>query len=364
MNKKIVLLLFVVAAVAFGGACVFLIGQVRSMRAREQAAAAVAQAETAASAFQEDRIKSVERDRVRVQKQNEDLSELARNLRASEARQASNAVALAQRLKATSTNGGIATETDAGFGGKGMGDMMGKMMKDPAMREMIRSQQKTMMKSMYGSLFKDLNLPADQQKKLTDLLLDAQMAGVEGAGDMFGGETGARTNAIAAIAEKQKSNQEQVKALLGEEKFKQYEEYQSSLGDRMVLNQFQQQNEDSETALRDDQMKRLVAMMKEERTKTPPIISEDPAKSAESLTQILDNAALDRQFAWQEDHNRRVLERAGEVLSAEQLKEFADFQKAQMEMQKLGLKMAREMFGGAKEAPPGNVPVIVLPEIR
>jgi hypothetical protein len=77
-----------------------------------------------------------------------------------------------------------------------------------------------------------------------------------------------------------------------------------------------------------------------------------------------DQATLDRHFAWQEEHSKRVLERAAGVLTPEQLKEFAEFQKSQMEMQKLGLKMAKEMFGGGKDATPGRVDEIVQPAVK
>ena len=62
------------------------------------------------------------------------------------------------------------------FGGDGESENpMEKMMKDPAMKEMIRQQSKTMMNKMYGELFKEIRLPADQKDKFLSLLLDNQM---------------------------------------------------------------------------------------------------------------------------------------------------------------------------------------------
>ena len=57
---------------------------------------------------------------------------------------------------------------------------------------------------------------------------------------------------------------------------------------------------------------------------------------------------LDKQFQWQSDLNQRVAERAGQVLTPAQLKEFTDFQTQQANLQKASMKMAREMFGGGK----------------
>ena len=346
MNKKIVLF-SVATAVVLGAGCALLWQQLKSVKQRERAAASAAQAEGAARVLHEDRLNEAEQGRERVDKQNKELAELATTLRSAEAKQASNVTALTRQLKAGTTNAAGSAEGEAGAG-MVMGVDFTRMMKDPAMKEMIRNQSKTMMKTMYGPLFKELNLPADQQKKLTDLLIDAQMSGVENAGDMFGGEAGAKTNAFNAVAEAQKKMGEDIKSLLGEEKYAQYEEYQKSLSDRMVLNQFQQQTAGTDTALRDEQLKQLVQVMKEEREKAPPVISEDSSKTADSLSRMMNAEMMEQQFKWQEEYNKRVFERAGKVLTPEQLKEFAEFQEQQSNMQKLGLRMAREMFGGDK----------------
>src|SRR5262249_39877618 len=173
-----------------------------------------------------------------------------------------------------------------------------------------------------------------------------QMAGMENVGDLFKGEDGARTNAVNALAERQKATQAQIKAFLGDEKYAQYEDYQKTLSDRMVLNQFQEQSAGTDTALRDEQKQQLMALVKEERARTPPIIDQDPTMTAENLQKIFNSELFDKQMQWQEDLNKRVLERAGAILSPEQLKEYTEFQASQLNMQRFGMKMAREMFKG------------------
>ena len=286
----------------------------------------------------------------RVEAQNRELAGLAHNLRNSEALQASNVAALVKQIKTSGTNAADGTNFGALGGGQGMGEMFQKMMNDPAMKEMIRSQQKTMMKSMYGGLFKELNLSAEQQKQFSDLLLDSQMSVVESAGDLSKGEGEARTNAVNAIAEKQKATQAQIKALLGDENYAKYEDYQKTVQDRMVLSQFQQQAAGTETALRDEQMQGLIALIKEERARTSPVIDDDPSKTAENLQKVFNSELFEKQMQWQEDLNKRVLSRAGGLLTPEQLKEYAEFQESQYNMMRMGMKMAREMFKG-KDAP-------------
>jgi hypothetical protein len=358
MNRKIILVLSAAAAIALGAACVVLLLVSNAQRQRDRAIAAeAAAAEAAARAADTERLRESERDRSRAEKQNKELAELAQNLRQSEAKQASNVAALVKQMKVSGKNAPDDGTSAALGGGQGMGEMFQKMMNDPAMKEMLRSQQKSMMKSMYGSLFKELNLSADQQKQLTDLLLDSQMAGMENVGDLFKGEETSRTNAVNALAEKQKATQAQIKALLGDEKYAQYEDYQKTISDRMVLNQFQQQAAGTETALRDEQMQGLVALIKEERTRIPPIIDDDLGKAAESLQKVFNAELFDKQMQWQEDLNKRVLGRAGTVLTPEQLKEYAEFQESQFNMMKLGMKMAREMFKGKDGPQLPDVPV-------
>jgi hypothetical protein len=182
------------------------------------------------------------------------------------------------------------------------------------------------------------------------------MSQVDGAADMFSADGAIKTNAIADITARQQASQEQVKALLGEEKYAVYEDYQKSMGDRMVLNQFQQQSDGTETALRDEQMKQLVQVMKEERTRIPPVFSDNPSKAGESLSKMMNQELMDQQFKWQEDFGKRVADRAAQILSPEQAKEFSEFQSQQLNMQKLGLKMAREMFKPGTGANPSPTP--------
>ena len=77
------------------------------------------------------------------------------------------------------------------------------------------------------------------------------------------------------------------------------------------------------------------------------------------FTKLLTDETMDRQFEWQADLNRRVLERAGPILAPEQLKELTDFQAQQLNMQKMSMKMASEMFGNGQT--PANVNVLVAP---
>jgi hypothetical protein len=201
---------------------------------------------------------------------------------------------------------------------------------------------------MYGPMFKELNLPPDQQKQLSDLLLDSQMNTMDDAVNLFSGDGTLKTNAINALTEKQKATTDQIKALLGDEKYAQYQDYRKSMGDRTMLTQFQDEFAGSDTTLTADQYKQLIQFMKEERTKTPPVFGNDQETDPAALAKFMDAEAQEQQFQWQENFNKRVLDRAATVLTPQQLKEWTEFQAQQVTMQKLSLKMAAEMFKGGK----------------
>jgi hypothetical protein len=222
------------------------------------------------------------------------------------------------------------------------------MMKDPAMKEMMHAQQRTMVNMMYRDLFQEWGLTAEQQEQFTGLLLDDQMRAV----DLFTGEDRPASGTSEQLTEIKKENEERIKALLGDEKFSQYQEYSRGMGDRMQLRQFKEQLAGGDAALQDEQVKQLFQVMKEERVNTPPLFAESGSPSLKDLQAFRSQEIMDKQFEAQEEFNQRVLARAEQILGPEQLKQFVEFQKAQLQMQKFGMKMATEMFGGEAPVPP------------
>ena len=86
--------------------------------------------------------------------------------------------------------------------------------------------------------------------------------------------------------------------------------------------------------------------MQEEKAKVPPVIPTDNTQMPRKEMFTPEN--LDKQMQWMDDYNGRVLERAEQILTPEQLAQYRQFQDQQTSMQKFGLKMAREMFGQGK----------------
>jgi len=145
----------------------------------------------------------------------------------------------------------------------------------------------------------------------------------------------------------------------GNDWLSQYQDYRQTMTERRELDQFKQQLEGGKTPLQDEQVKSLLQVMREEKEKVPPIFPGNGAEMSPDFGKLLTDETMDRRFEWQADMNRRVLERAGPILAPEQLKELTDFQAQQLNLQKMSMRMAREMFGNGQT--PADANVLVAP---
>jgi hypothetical protein len=66
--------------------------------------------------------------------------------------------------------------------------------------------------------------------------------------------------------------------------------------------------------------------------------------------------AMEKVLQQQIDLNARVLERSRGILSQEQFDQLASFQTGQINMQRMGIQMARKMMGGAEPGAAAPVP--------
>jgi len=353
---KILVGVLALGTLALGILCGVQWKQLRATAARARAVEAALRADAESREAQAARVKALERVNQRLEGQVQQFVSVTASLRSNEVRHSSNINLWSDQMRAAGqtagTNGGAGSD---GVFGKGMGEMLGKMMKDPAMREMMREQQKVAINMMYAGLFKDLNLSPEEKDKFKALLTDAQMRNIENAQGLFGDKKeGALEDTQKLAADAKNQTDADLKALLGDERFALYEDYQKNLGERMQLDQFKSRLAAENLPLQDEQTAHLLQIMKEEKAAVPPVIPTDNTQFPTKELMTAEN--LDKQLAWMEDYNRRVLDRAGQVLTPQQLKQYREFQEQQASMQKLGLNMARQMFGSGKTAGPASPP--------
>lgn len=236
----------------------------------------------------------------------------------------------------------------------GFGKFLSRMMEDPETRAFIREQQRLMVNQLYGPLIQQLGLTPEEAKKFKELLLDNQMKGAERAGSLFGGGFSTnQTEAINALSAAQKEFDEQMKAFLGDARYAQYTDYQQTLQERTQLSLFRQQNPSGQDALNDQQVEQLLTIMAEEKKNVAAAIGEPLAGTGQDEADVqamLSGDAMEKLLQAQENVNQRVYERARGVLSQAQLEAFGQFQTNQLQMMRMGISMARKLFGPDKTA--------------
>ena len=233
----------------------------------------------------------------------------------------------------------------------GLAEMISKMMQDPDTRKVLRDQQRIMMDQMYAPLVKKMGLTPDEATQFKDLLADNTMKASEAASSMFGGQPSTNhTETLNALTASQKTFDEQVKTFLGDDRYAQYKDYQETVSERTLLNQFKLQA-GSDYNLNDQQTEAMLTFMKEEQksvaaTTGLPLgqTDKDPAK----LQALVSGDKVDELIAAQDTVGQRVYDRARTILSADQLDTWAEDQTNRMQMMRMGMNMARKMFA------PGN----------
>ena len=255
MQKTLIGVLAVTTA-ALAVACAVQWKQLQSTKEKARAMEEALRVENQGRDEQLLRMKELQRKSERLEQQMEQFVTLTTTLRANEARQTSNITSMAEQIQAVRAGAagnqkGATGESTDGPLSQGMGEMIAKMMKDPDMREMMRGQQKAAINMMYSGLFKELNLSAEEKEKLMDTLTEAQLKQMENAQALFGQDgSGSGEGPTKSIEDSKKEMDAEIKGLLGEERFAQYEDYQKSVGERVQINQLKNHLEAQNLPLR------------------------------------------------------------------------------------------------------------------
>ncbi len=236
--------------------------------------------------------------------------------------------------------------------GNGMMEGIAKMFSTEDGKKMMRSQMAMGLKMQYGGLAKDLKLDPKVADQVMALLGDRQAALTEATFSAMknGMLDEAAAKDIAAKSEAlQKDYDEKLKVVLGEQGASQLKDYERTLGDRMMLTMHDQQFSAAGAPLEQAQRDSLLQIMKDERLKTPatPFDAANSGDSSKAFAAMRDDAAVEKWLKQEEDYQQRVLQAAPNTLNPDQVNALRDSFKQQLEMQRFGVKMGKEMFGGA-----------------
>ena len=195
-------------------------------------------------------------------------------------------------------------------------DITDELMKSPDGAAALRNMQKNSVLTLYGDLIRQLQLNPQEADQLIALLTDAQMKSLE-VSRTSAGQTMIKNNTMAS----RKETEDSILALLGQDRFAQYQEYQRNFPEHMSISQLRSQLAVMGNPLpTEGQEKKLFAAMMEEKNIIPrPTLQ--TSRSPDDFRQ--------QNMQWTDDYDRRVLERAATILSPEQFAIFQDRQQQQ-----------------------------------
>src|SRR5262249_21307231 len=155
-----------------------------------------------------------------------------------------------------------------------------------------------------------------------------------------------RAEAMQKIAEQQKEREQQMKEVLGDEKFAQLQDYNQTVGERMMLEQFGRDVE-----VTPEQKEQLLGIVLEEKKNMQINLGAEALNANKDPQSVISSPELmEKMLTQQKQVNERVLERASTVLTADQVRKLGPLLDSQIEMQRAGAKMAQQMFGGSGNA--------------
>ena len=230
--------------------------------------------------------------------------------------------------------------------GKSMMKSMAEVMTDPAMKDVMRQQQRIALKGMYGDLFSELGLTPEDEDTMMELLLDKQMVNMDlGMQMMTGSLSQEERKAVGEqIVESIASIDAEIEEFLGPETFASYELFVDSQQERMQLNAFKNSLRNSEEPLSFEAEEQLMNAMYETRKNFD--FSTDFGTEANPNPEAwlgFNEEAADQMISEMRRLNEQIAGKAASILSPGQLEAFRGAQENQVRMQEMGIRMGLQM---------------------
>lgn len=230
-----------------------------------------------------------------------------------------------------------------------------EIFKNKDMKDMIKNQQKAVLGPMidknYARLFSDLHLTPDQASALKDMILNKQMDAAELGLSMFSSDAES-TNRAALTDQIKKSSDAadaQIKDFLGDDNFAQFQAYEKTMAERMVVSGLKDQLASGSSPLTDTQEQQLVQAMTEERQNFKFTTDlGDKSKFNGDFTSMFTEGRMNTYFQELDQLDQQYQARAQSILSADQLTTFSKYVNSQQSLQKAGMQMAVRMFAPSK----------------
>jgi hypothetical protein len=216
-----------------------------------------------------------------------------------------------------------------------------------AFEKMMRTNMRANNKRLYADIGEKLGLSKDDANKLINMLTDQQVGNFAQARDANITDPAERAR---LRDEARREDQAEIDNFLGASKAAALREYQETIPSRLELDQLNRQLEGADAVLTEDQQKRMLAALIDERKRVP-------------APQMAEGSSYDdyaKSYAeWQSDYNDRVDAQAHSILNSEQLAAYNEYQQWQKEMREQ--MVTRRGVRGLRGAPAGNVTFMAAP---
>lgn len=227
---------------------------------------------------------------------------------------------------------------------------MADMMKNPAMKEMVKQQNLAQMDMIYGKLFQRFQLSDEEKQNIKALIADRMQLDVDLGLKMMGGDVTPeqRKALVEELTAAKKTSDEKIKTFLNNgDDYKTFQQWEDSKPERMQLTLGQAAFSAAGEPLTAQQEDQLVASMFSARSAMTDV--PDMNKPENVTPGNLTQATVDKLTAAFDRQAQKVYADAAKYLSAKQLEALKTMQSQQRAMQETGLKMSQMMFGGQKK---------------
>lgn len=239
---------------------------------------------------------------------------------------------------------------------QGMAEGFAEMMRDPAAREAIRAQMRAGIDFQYRDLFELLELEPATQAAVARLLADRQERQMDLGMRLV--DRQADPEGAKAVREEleafRQETEEKLKDLLGQERFDQLDRFEKSQPEREQLRAFRSGLDDAGLSLDETTESKLMDLMYQERTEF-----EWENNLYDSDSTDLDRfrpEAVSRFLEQNRELQAKVLARAAEVLTPEQLEVFRKGQEQQNALTEMNIRMASRMIRQSGDRSPEPAP--------
>jgi hypothetical protein len=227
------------------------------------------------------------------------------------------------------------------------GNAIAEMYDLPEVKDMIRTQQKMMLDQQYGELFAGLDLSGEMQAELKELLTVKMTTGLDTGMKLMDGEISVEEYQQQAqeVARSLVETENRIHALLGEDDFAYYQQFEDTQMERMQVDMLRQ-NLPPDNLPTWEQENELIIAMHEERNQfvfnVPDL--EQPSLGVSGMNEEQIQSHLDEMDSLHEQY----LVRAATILNEDALEAFSNSLQQWLAMQEMSLRMAAKLLPPAE----------------